>query len=133
MRHLDGAFWWAFSAFIAIVLMHVIFWLITPAGEQILAKNENVTSAGMRFFGLQRADRSAEAEKAKRSGKRFEHIGNIPIMPVLAFNADGLTDGRQGCKKMPSAFVFRQRGTSWIGLAPSTNRSSSPLADWPTR
>src|SRR5215471_3860333 len=69
MRHLDGAFWWAFSAFIAIVLMHVIFWLITPAGEQILAKNENVTSAGMRFFGLQRADRSAEAEKSEAEWK----------------------------------------------------------------
>src|SRR5215472_7239587 len=78
MRHLDGAFWWAFSAFKAIVLMHAVFWLITQPANKFWLRKENATRAGVRFFELQPADRPAEAEKTKRSGKRFEHDGNIP-------------------------------------------------------
>jgi Domain of unknown function (DUF1772) len=69
MRHLDAPFWWAFAAFIAIVLMHAVFWLVTQPANKFWLRNANVTSAGVRFFGLERADRSADVEKSEAEWK----------------------------------------------------------------
>jgi Domain of unknown function (DUF1772) len=68
-RRLDPAFWWAVAAFIAIILMHAVFWLVTQPANKFWLRNENVSSAGVRFFGLEQAERSAEAKKNEAEWK----------------------------------------------------------------
>ena len=69
MRHLGPAFWWALAAFIAIVLMHAVFWLVTQPANKFWLRNLDVSSTGVRFFGLERAERAAEGKKNEAEWK----------------------------------------------------------------
>ena len=66
--------------------MHAVFWLITQPANKFWLRNQDVSSAGVRFFGLERTDRSAGAEKdeaewkAIRAKWEYSHI----VRAVLA-------------------------------------------------
>jgi hypothetical protein len=58
MRNDGVAFWWAFSALIAVLSMHAIFWFVTQPTNRYWLKNQRLNNVGTRFFALDRANRS---------------------------------------------------------------------------
>src|SRR5438105_7974891 len=57
MRDRGVAFWWALSAFVALLAMHAIFWLITQPVNRHWLKNRRLGTTGTRFFALDRSSR----------------------------------------------------------------------------
>ena len=56
----DGAaFWWALAAFVALLAMHAVFWSVTQPVNRYWLKNQRLGTAGTRFFGIDRSNRSA--------------------------------------------------------------------------
>ncbi len=71
MRHDGVSFWWAFSAFVAIVAMQAVFWFITQPTNRHWLKNQPLSEAGTRFFALDRADNPSSKEAIYPDWKRL--------------------------------------------------------------
>jgi Domain of unknown function (DUF1772). len=67
----DGAaFWWALAAFIALLAMHTVFWLVTQPVNRYWLKHKRLGPVGTKFFALDHANRS-ESGAADHNWKKF--------------------------------------------------------------
>jgi len=57
VRHDSVAFWWCFSAFVAVFVMHLVFWFVTQPTNRYWMKNMNLNKAGTAFFNVEREGR----------------------------------------------------------------------------
>ncbi len=57
VRNKGVMFWWTLTAFVALLAMHAIFWLITQSVNRYWLKNQGLGTAGSKFFALDRANR----------------------------------------------------------------------------
>jgi hypothetical protein len=73
MRDDGAAFWWALSAFIAVLAMHVIFWLITQPTNRYWLRNQQMRDAGNKFFGVDRSNRSESTTAATPEWQRLRN------------------------------------------------------------
>jgi uridine phosphorylase len=73
MRDDGAAFWWALSAFIAVLAMHVIFWLITQPTNRYWLRNQQMSDAGNKFFGVDRSNRSESTTAATPEWQRLRN------------------------------------------------------------
>jgi hypothetical protein len=60
MRNNSAAFWWALVAFIAVLAMHLVFWLITQPVNRYWLKYQQLTKTGALFFGVHQDEQSAD-------------------------------------------------------------------------
>jgi len=79
IRHDGVSFWWAFSAFVAIVAMQAVFWFITQPTNRYWLKNQPLSEAGTRFFALDRADSPGSTEAIYPDWNVFEIDGSTRI------------------------------------------------------
>jgi hypothetical protein len=59
MRDCGVAFWWVLSAFVALLTMHATFWFVTQPVNRYWLKNQQLGTAGAKFFALDRANPSS--------------------------------------------------------------------------
>lgn len=52
------AFWWVLSAFIALLLMHAVFWFVTQPTNRYWLRSQKLSRAGAKFFAVDRTDHS---------------------------------------------------------------------------
>lgn len=52
LRGSGAAFWWALAAFLALTAMHATFWLVTQPTNRFWLRNQPLTKAGSKFFGI---------------------------------------------------------------------------------
>lgn len=55
MRDRSAAFWWIFTAFIAVVAMHAVFWFVTQPTNRYWMKNQQLGATGAKFFSVDQA------------------------------------------------------------------------------
>jgi hypothetical protein len=72
MRDHGVAFWWALSAFVALLAMHAIFWLITQPVNRQWLKNRRLGTAGTRFFALDRP----KLQTPDAADSNWQHLRN---------------------------------------------------------
>lgn len=74
MRNDSSAFWWALAAFVAVLTMHLIFWLITQPVNRYWLKYHQLSPTGALFFGVHHGDQSADRLPSWTSlRKRWEY------------------------------------------------------------
>jgi hypothetical protein len=74
MRNNTAAFWWALAAFVAVLAMHLVFWLITQPVNRYWLKYQQLSKAGTSFFGIHHGDQSAATLPSWTSlRKRWEY------------------------------------------------------------
>jgi hypothetical protein len=67
----DGAaFWWALAAFVALLVMHTVFWVVTQPVNRYWLKNKRLGTVGSKFFALDREKRS-ESSAVDHNWKKF--------------------------------------------------------------
>ena len=52
MRGRGAGFWWILGAFIALIAMHAVFWLVTQPTNRFWLRNQQLGKAGSKFFGV---------------------------------------------------------------------------------
>ena len=53
MRQRGDAFWLVLTAFVAVVVMHAVFWLVTQPVNKFWLQNQKMGSMGAKFFNTQ--------------------------------------------------------------------------------
>jgi hypothetical protein len=89
MRNHGAAFWWALSAFVALLAMHAIFWLITQPVNRHWLKNQQLGTAGTKFFALDRANLST-ADRFDSNWQRFRDRWEYSHIVRAGFSAIAL-------------------------------------------
>jgi len=69
----NAAFWWTFIGFIALVAMHVVYWVITHPVNNFWLKDQHLKGAGAAFFSLDPAKRGGLSEKGGDDWKHFRN------------------------------------------------------------
>ena len=86
MRDHGVAFWCALSAFVALLAMHAIFWLITQPVNRHCLKNQRLGAAGTRFFGLDRPNLPADTFDSNwqrfRDRWEYSHIARAVLSAI---------------------------------------------------
>ena len=85
MRDRGATFWWIFTAFIAVVAMHAVFWFVTQPTNKYWLKNQQLSAAGAKFFSVDQAkantqDNRDEEWQRLRNRWEYSHI----VRAVLA-------------------------------------------------
>jgi len=52
------AFWWVLSAFIALLLMHAVFWFVTQPTNRYWLRSQKLSRAGAKLFAVDRTPQS---------------------------------------------------------------------------
>jgi len=92
MRNDGAAFWWAQAAFIAVLAMHAVFWLVTQPVNKYWVKNQQLNKVGVRFFAVDRANRQSSEKttnpdwKQLRNRWEYSHIVRA-VLAVIALIA----------------------------------------------
>jgi hypothetical protein len=92
MRDRGTAFWWALGAFIAVAVMHAIFWTVTQPTNKYWLKEQQLSKAGARFFGVDRENRGDPTKSNSLEWMRlrdrweYSHIARA-ILSVFALVA----------------------------------------------
>jgi Domain of unknown function (DUF1772) len=73
MRGGGVAFWCAVSAFVAILALHAVFWLVTQPVNKYWARYLPLNKAGKRFFAPDDMSRSVESAAADPNWKRLKN------------------------------------------------------------
>jgi hypothetical protein len=84
-----SAFWWTVIAFVGVVVMHAIFWLVTQPVNRYWLKNQRLGNLGQRFFSpTQGVAPDPENQNWVRLRDRWEYSHLVrAICSVVAFVA----------------------------------------------
>jgi hypothetical protein len=84
------AFWWTLVAFLALVVMHATFWMVTQPANKFWLKNQQLRGLGQRFFSTdptsqrhERPETNGEDWKRIRDRWEYSHLARA----VLSFIA----------------------------------------------
>jgi len=66
-------FWWSLAGFLALTVMHAVFWIITQPVNRYWASNLKLSTAGQRFFGASESLRTDDWERL-RNRWEYSHI-----------------------------------------------------------
>lgn len=67
----SAAFWWTEVAFIAVLAMHGVFWLVTQPTNKRWMKNQELSGIGAKFFSVDPKTRSSKVENTNQDWKRL--------------------------------------------------------------
>lgn len=76
MRDHDAAFWWTFAAFVAVLLMHGVFWFVTQPTNRYWMRVQHLSRAGARFFGVQQPEHSVAQANEQSGAHDWERLRN---------------------------------------------------------
>jgi hypothetical protein len=71
MRDRGAAFWWALTAFAAVVAMHAVFWLVTQPTNRYWLKSEKLSRAGAQFFSVEQRKEQRSTETVSEDWRRL--------------------------------------------------------------
>ena len=82
-----AAFWWTFTAFAAITVMHVVFWFVTQPTNKYWLKDQDLSKTGTKFFAVDQVKSgSSEAEspdwKRLRDRWEYSHIARAALSGI---------------------------------------------------
>jgi hypothetical protein len=82
----SASFWWSLAAFLALALMHAVFWFVTQPVNRYWAANLNLTSGAARqFFGVdqKQVDPVPEVEWQRLRDKwEYSHIARAVFATI---------------------------------------------------
>jgi hypothetical protein len=67
------AFWWVLSAFIALLLMHAVFWFVTQPTNRYWLRSQKLSRAGAKFFAVNRTVQS-ERDITDNNNMEWQHF-----------------------------------------------------------
>jgi hypothetical protein len=67
------AFWWVLSAFIALLLMHAVFWFVTQPTNRYWLGSQKLSRAGAKFFAVDRTAQSG-ADITDNDNMEWQHF-----------------------------------------------------------
>src|SRR6266496_1993187 len=83
-----GEFWWFLAAFLAVVGMQAIFWLVTQPANRFWLKNQQLSRSGARFFAVDREKQSAEGETSNQDWRQlrdrweYSHVARAALSGI---------------------------------------------------
>ncbi|KKB11840.1 hypothetical protein VE25_10780 [Devosia geojensis] len=80
-----AAFWWALIAFVALVAMQAIYWLVTHPVNRVWLKEQQLSGAGEKFFSSGRQEKleaGGEAWTGLRDRWEYSHIARAVLTGV---------------------------------------------------
>lgn len=69
----SSAFWLTLGAFVAMTLMHVIFWTVTQPVNKTWLRDQSLNRASARFFGMRDEREASEPQDWTRLRNRWEY------------------------------------------------------------
>jgi hypothetical protein len=88
----NPAFWWALTAFIALVAMQAVYWVVTHPVNKFWLKDTRLQGFGGEFFSLDPAKKGAASEEGSEGWKKlrdrweYSHVLRA-ILAVIALIA----------------------------------------------
>jgi hypothetical protein len=66
-------FWWSLAGFVALAVMHAVFWTVTQPVNRYWAANLKLSSGARRFFGVNESLRTDDWERLRNKWE-YSHI-----------------------------------------------------------
>jgi hypothetical protein len=86
------AFWWTFAAFVALLAMHAVYWVVTHPVNKYWLRDTRLEGFGERFFSLDPVKQRAASEEGSDDWRRlrdrweYSHVARA-VLAVIALIA----------------------------------------------